>query len=220
MKAGEMSVGGFKSFKVRSDLHLARKAWHLLSVLLIAVIYHNLSRQESLAALAIATAVFVSIDILRKYIKPLNKIMVTAFAPVMRKHEIQGIAGTTYLLTGALIVFFLFDKSIVKLTLIFLAVGDPVASLFGLLYGKDRIIGKKTLQGSIAAFCVCSIIAFFYYLSGSLMLDRLIIASLLSGLIGALSELIPIGKLDDNFTFPLISAFLLYGLFQLFGAYA
>ena len=41
--------------------------------------------------------------------------------------------------------------------------------------------------------------------------------ALLAGLIGAFSELVPIGKLDDNFVFPVLSATLLTGLLKLFG---
>jgi len=49
------------------------------------------------------------------------------------------------------------------------------------------------------------------------MVERLLMASLIAGLIGAVSELLPIGKLDDNFTFPVVSGTLLWMMFLLFG---
>jgi dolichol kinase len=52
------------------------------------------------------------------------------------------------------------------------------------------------------------------------MLDRVIVVSLLAGLIGALAELVPIAKLDDNFTLPVMSSLGLYILFYLFGLFA
>ena len=39
-----------------------------------------------------------------------------------------------------------------------------------------------------------------------LMRERLFIVCLLSGLSGAVSELMPVGKLDDNLVFPVVSA--------------
>ena len=51
------------------------------------------------------------------------------------------------------------------------------------------------------------------------MTERLFLVSMVSGLIGAFSELIPIGKLDDNFSFPILTAILLYGTFILFGGF-
>lgn len=51
------------------------------------------------------------------------------------------------------------------------------------------------------------------------MIDRILIVSILSGLIGAFAELIPIFKLDDNFTFPVVSSIGLWLLFYLFGGF-
>lgn len=216
MKAGEMTAD---SFKLRSDLHVARKIWHALAVLVVIIGYHNLSRREGIIALSIAAGIFIAFDLLRQHIAPLNKVLVGIFNPFMRQHEINGTAGTTWLLAGVLIVALIFDKQIVKLTLFFLAVGDPVASYFGVRYGKDKIVGNKTFQGSLAAFAACFVIGLIFFVSEGIMIERLLVVSLLSGLIGALSELIPVGKLDDNFTFPIISSFMLYGLFHLFGAF-
>ncbi len=38
--------------------------------------------------------------------------------------------------------------------------------------------------------------------------------SLLAGVAGSLSELVPIGKLDDNLTFPVLSSVLIWILFN------
>lgn len=104
-----------------------------------------------------------------------------------------------------------------SLTLILLATADPLASYFGLRYGKDQLFGKKTLQGSLAAFFSSVIISAIFYFSRGLMVDRLLIVSLLSGLIAAVSELLPIGRLDDNLTFPILSSTCLLGVFYIFG---
>ena len=129
-------------------------------------------------------------------------------------------AGTSYLLTGVSIIALIFPQEIVLLTLLFLAFADPIASYFGIKFGKDKIFGHKSLQGTVAAFFVCAILCFAFFYTHNLLLDRLIVVSLLGGLIGSLAELIPIGKLDDNLTLPVMSAIFLYFMFLLFGAFA
>jgi dolichol kinase len=116
-------------------------------------------------------------------------------------------------------VLAVFDRNIVTLTLLFLAFGDPIASFCGIRFGKDKILGHKTLQGTLGAFVACTTIAGIYYYFNNLMAERLLIVAPLSGLIGAVAELLPIGKLDDNLTFPIVGSTLLWILFQVYGGF-
>ena len=75
----------------------------------------------------------------------------------------------------------------------------------------------KSVQGSLAAFIACFVLSLLYFSVINLMRERMFIVCLLGGLIGAFSELLPVGKLDYNFVFPVVSATLLTGLFYLFG---
>lgn len=203
--------------KLRNEIHIARKIYHLIGVLLMIVVYHNIDRNTALLILSISACVIVPFDFLRQKIPFLNKMALFTFRWIMRENELKSLAGTTYLIIGTYLLIFFFPRPVATLSLLFLAVGDPIASAFGIWYGKDKLIGFKTLQGTIACFICCWIIALFYFLDRSLMTDRLMLTSLIAGFIGALAELIPIGNLDDNLTLPLISATLLSGLFKLFG---
>ncbi|MCB0365686.1 MAG: hypothetical protein H6624_18680 [Bdellovibrionaceae bacterium] len=205
--------------KQRSDVHLARKIWHFTGVIFILVVYHNVSRAMALQLMTFSACLFIVLDILRGYFPVVNQVLMSVFHPIMREHERNALAGTTYLLSGTFIVMFLFPKTIVTLALLFLAMADPLAGYVGVLYGRDKIIGQKSLQGFVAAFVCCTLIAATYYLSHNMMTDRILIVSILSGLVGAFAELIPIFKLDDNFTFPIVSSTFLWGLFYLFGGF-
>ena len=125
----------------------------------------------------------------------------------------------SYLLGGALIVIAFFPKPIGMLAFLFLAIGDPISSIIGILYGKDKILRNKSLQGTLGEFAVCTLISVIYFQMTGIMADRLILVSLIGGLIGAFSELVPIWKMDDNFTIPVLSAALLFGMFLLFGGF-
>lgn len=216
----ELNRYGYKNgmiLKTKADLHLARKAWHFLGVLVIIALYQNSTRSESLRLAFITTFCFLAVDVLRQSIPTLNNFVFKVLGPIMREQERNKLAGTSWLLIGVTIIVFLFSDDVVTLSLLFLALGDPVASLIGVKYGKDKIVGNKTLQGTIAAFTVCFIISTIYFYYQNFMTDRILIVSVIAGLIGALSELIPILKLDDNFTYPVLSSSLLWGLFAIFG---
>ncbi len=202
----------------REDIHLPRKIWHVCGVSTMALIYTYFGKQASINILVPLILVFVPLDVFRQRSKRLNVIVLKTFGWVMRKSEYTQVSGMSYLFVGGLVLTF-FPPHIVILSLLFLAFADPIASFIGIRYGKDRIVGNKTLQGTMAAFFVCSLISAIYYYQNNIMIERLFIVSPLSGVIGAVSELIPIGKLDDNFTFPVLCALFLSILFYLFGGF-
>lgn len=206
--------------KKRSDIHYARKIWHMSGVFVIFLAYSNLSDQAALLAATVAWLMFVPMDILRQKNAALNDLLVHAFKPIMRRNELHKLAGTTYLLTGVLLLVALFPRSIVSISLLFLAFADPIASYVGIKWGKDKIFGHKSIQGFIAAYFVCAVACFIFLISHSMLMDHIIVVSLLAGLVGALAELVPVGKLDDNLTLPLLSAAGLLVIFYFFGFFA
>ncbi|QDK44047.1 hypothetical protein DOM22_02165 [Bdellovibrio sp. ZAP7] len=206
--------------KKRSDIHYARKIWHMSAVFAMFLAYVYLPKEVSLSLLVIGWLLFVPFDFLRHRYAVLNDFAVHAFKPIMRQSEVKKLAGTTFLLSGVLIVYVIFPRPIVALTLLFLAFADPIASYFGILYGKDKIFGHKSIQGFMAAFFVCAALTLSFLLYHNYLTDRVIVVSLLAGLVGAFAELIPIGKLDDNLTLPLMSAVGLSILFYFFGFFA
>jgi dolichol kinase len=199
-------------------MHLARKTWHMLGVLIMVLIHQRVSRETAIILLLATMLVFVVPDVIRQYSSKLNNIFVGLFQSVIREGEVHKLSGNSYLITGVLLVVLLFPPKIVSLTLLFLAFADPIASCIGILYGKDKILGQKSLQGFLAAFGVCTLATFGYLYAHNMLVDRIVVISLLAGLIGAFSELLPIGKLDDNLTLPVMSALGLVLLFKLFGA--
>ncbi|MBI4924881.1 MAG: hypothetical protein HY843_03070 [Bdellovibrio sp.] len=112
----------------------------------------------------------------------------------------------------------LFPKTIAVLSILLLAFGDPIASLFGNLFGKLSIQFKngKTLIGSLAGICICSVVSYIFLdLTMELPKHALFQLSLFAGLAGGLSELLPF-KIDDNFSVPVISGFVIWFCFLLY----
>lgn len=207
----------WRDLKNRSDIHWARKIWHMVTVFAMFVTYQMVTPTTALVLLTIAYFIFIPFDILRLRYPQLNQLALVVMGPLMRTHEIKSTAGTTYLLTGVSIVVLIFPKPIVALSILFLAFADPLASYVGIRYGKDKILGNKTIQGFLGGFAVCTILTFLYLWSYEMNPGRRLVVSLLAGFIGALAELVPVGKLDDNLTMPVVSAIGLWLVFHLFG---
>lgn len=209
-----------KGVRKRSELHIARKVYHVAGIALILFLYQNLTYSQSIQALAIASVVILSADMLRLKSRRVKKTATEMLSKIIRKEELRTLSSMTFLVLGTFVVVAFFPKPVGMLALIHLGVGDPASSIVGVLKGKDVLIGRKTLQGAIAGFVACAAASLIYFTLTGIMTERLIVVSLLAGLIGAISELIPIGRFDDNFSFPILSAIMLWGLFNLFGGFA
>lgn len=202
-------------YKKRSDVHLARKVWHVTTVFTMFLCWHFLSFWICISLLLIGWIAFVPADIIRLKNPELNTKLTHMFKLIMRQNEIDRLAGTTYLITGTILIAAIFPKPIVALSLLFLAFADPIASYIGIRYGRDKIFGHKSVQGFIAAFVVCSVLTYTFLFLNNIS-EYILIVSLLSGIVGALAELIPVAKLDDNFTMPVLSSIGLFIIFYLF----
>lgn len=205
-------------FKKRSDMHWARKIWHMGGVSFMALFYSMVPEQWSIAVLTLILVPSILLDVVRLRRPDVNKWVFKVFKPIMRESEADSVAGTTYLLSGVMVILLIFPREVVIPSMLFLAFADPLASFFGIRFGKDKIFGHKSVQGTLAALVICTTLLGSYLYFSGLLSDRIFIVALIGGLIGALAELIPVGKLDDNFTLPILSAIGLYFTFHLFGA--
>jgi diacylglycerol kinase (CTP) len=213
-------MGPSVELKKRSDIHWFRKIWHMGGVGFMAFIYSHVPVYVSLLVLGVVCAIGISLDILRQSNPRLNQILMARFGAIMRDHESNHLAGTSYLLIGVLVVALIFPPEIVMLTLLFVGLADPIASFVGIRMGKDKIFGHKSLQGSMAAFLVCVFVTYIYLYTHAILMDRIVVVSLLAGLIGSLAELIPIAKIDDNLSMPIVSSTGLWVLFYVMGHYS
>lgn len=205
------------NLKARNDVHLARRIWHFCGVMVAFTAFYFLDDQTSRITAVLVTVPLIAFDVARLYSEKINQLFLSIFRPVLRDSEKHGLAGSSAMLLGTTAIIFLFPRNVVLTTMLFFAVADPAASYFGIRFGRDKLIGNKSLQGTMAAFFACFFLSLIFYFAQDLMRERLFIVCLLSAICGALSELIPFGRLDDNLIFPVFNATLLTGLFYIFG---
>lgn len=202
-------------FRKRSHLHVERKIWHATTVSVMALGYLFAPLWLSLSLLYTATLTSLTCDFLRKRNPKLNESLVKMFRLFIRENELNGWAGTTFLLVGVCFSVWFFPEKITLLSLFFLAFADPIASYCGIRWGQRKIFGHKSLEGSLAAFVVCAFATAVFCWSFGVYTDQLPWVILLAGLAGSVSEAVPIFDLDDNLTFPVMSSLFLWLLFSM-----
>ena len=180
---------------------LKRKAIHLAS-LTIPIAYYLSPRSWSRTwekVLLASVILSLAIEVFRLNHPRIRGVFRHFFGELLRNHEEASLLGSTYLLIAVLLTIHLFDKPVAVLALAFLILGDTVAAIVGKSIGKHKLLGGKTVEGSLACFLMC--------LGLSLLMPGI---PFFVGLVGATTatifELLPI-PLDDNFRIPLSAGF-------------
>lgn len=204
---------------MRTDLHLARKVWHLVMGLSIVGVYlAGMSRGTSIMFLGSALGIDVLVEAARLRNPALNEKILRMWGPFMRSCEVDRFSGTPYYISAAILAIAIFPKPIAVLSILYLACGDPIASLFGVLHGHRSIRFKngKSLVGTVAGIVTCFITTLIFLKAMDLPSSVVWVMSLSGGLAGGLAEHIP-WDIDDNFTIPIFSGFILWLAFILMG---
>lgn len=196
----------FTNLPTRSTLHLARKVWHICSGLfgLLIVEVFSLSQNQAAIVLLAVAAISLLTDLLRMRYPRMNTIVLKTLGPFMRQSEVHSLSGIPFFAFGTSMTLFFFHKDVAIMSVLFLIFADPIASLVGILYGKDEFLPNKSLQGSAAGFLTCLVIALSYCLYYHVLSPELFLFAIAAGVIGSVSEMASV-IVDDNLTIPLIS---------------
>ncbi len=195
----------------RQQLQWSRKFFHTFSGLagLWFWAYSGLSDWIVLGVLGAYFTYAVLTEIFRKKYPAYNRWMIKIIGGMMREREKTNISSATYYIGSMFLVMLVFPKEVSILTLFFIAVGDTIAGIVGVLWGRHKITRHASLEGTLACFTVC-FLATCFFVSGhmqgfALQGFNVILFSLLAGVIACIAES-SFKKLDDNLVMPLLSA--------------
>jgi dolichol kinase len=181
------------------DDEIRRKLFHMLALIYVAA-YWYLNRAVVLVCMGVVIALVVVFEHLRLKSTAFNKRLLSLLGSVHRDEETGKISALPGTLSGSFLTMLLFsNRSIVIVSLLFLVFGDAAAALVGRSIGKCKIMGCKTLEGSIACLVVCFAVGLLFLPTGTAVLAAVMFAVL---------ELIP-WPYTDNFWLPVVSAGLL-----------
>lgn len=195
------SLLGGVSKRIKVPSKLWRKLWHLAGGALFPVLALFVSREALLITVGAITGIFILWEISRFAFPEINRWTISHLRIVLKREEQFQPTGTTLLLVASLVVFCLFEKYIAITSLLFIAIGDPVASLVGEKYGKHAVL-DKSLEGSLACLISCLAVGMLMTSwSPSLALPVVAYGAIWATVVEMLSITV-----DDNFTMPLFSA--------------
>lgn len=204
---------------VRTDLHLVRKVWHMTMGVLISMLYWNgMERATGVMILGSILGFNLVMETLRLRIPSVNARFMKGLSLIMRSCEVNRFSGIPFYLLSALIAVAIFPKPIAVLSILYLACGDPVASLFGILYGHKslRLANGKSLVGTAAGIAVCMLVTLVFASQFGFTEAQLAAVTVFGGIAGGTAELLPL-EVDDNFSIPVISGFALWMIFIVAG---
>jgi dolichol kinase len=188
---------------------IARKSVHIVFSLSATAIVWYLPTKISRIVFCSAAVIAVIIDVARFRVTAVERLFARYFAPLLRSHEIDRITGATTLALGVAVVVLLFPKNFAIAGLLYAGLGDAAGALVGRSYGRHRFPWGKSLEGSIAFFCVAIIV-------GWLVPGIGFRPALLAALAVTPIEAAPL-SFDDNLIIPICGAAATWGATLLVG---
>src|SRR5574340_802221 len=140
--------------------HFGRKLYHLVGGLGLLWLYFLVGRDRVFIVYAALIAGILAIDIARLRIPAFNHFIYRRFASFIRKNEEGKLTGTAPYVLGVAFTLYFYRTDIAAAAVCFLAFGDVAATTVGERYGKTKIAGEKSLEGTLA-FVAAAVIGGF-----------------------------------------------------------
>ena len=205
----EQTLEGAKdTLALRSDLHLARKLWHIATGVTGVWAYFRFDLGQEFTALVTFCVAIAGLlmDFTRLNFEQFNRFYIKYAGIVMRRSEANGFSGLPFYALGVSVSLYIFPEKLAVLSVLFLIFADPISSLIGIKYGRQKILPNKSLEGAIAGFVVCYLLTMGHGFVTVGNEPKLVVFAFIAGLIGMASELVSgLIEVDDNLTIPVLS---------------
>ncbi len=193
--------------------HIGRKLYHLLGGLGLLSLYYLLGRQKALICYGVLILVVLAIDITRLKVPAFNRFIFDRFGSFIRKNEANKLTGTAPYFLGIGLTLLFYRSDIATAAICFLAFGDVAATSVGERYGRTKISGEKSLEGTVAFVAAAALSGVMLNVVGIHLPYGLLLAG---ALVAAGVELIPL-PVNDNLVIPLVSGGVMELLVRLTG---
>ncbi len=198
-------------------VEIKRKSFHFTGCLIPVVFYLGqitsvngrqlIPKDLAVKILLSITAAVWAGELLRKASRPFNELFVRHMSPLLRDGEHDKVTAVASFLLGCLVTIWLCPPPVALAAILNLVLGDGAAALVGLSFGKTKIFGlKKSIEGSLAMFCVCLLVNLPLLWNATRGGEVLAVAGALAS---TLVELRPPFGFDDNFAIPSISGLIM-----------
>jgi glycerol-3-phosphate acyltransferase PlsY len=218
-----MGIGIFETlksgiFKVRTDLDVRWwRVWMRPAASLILLLYFFVGKAVILLIMGGVALLFIAVDLARFFSRRADELFVDRAKVIFKRSERRKFSSISLFLIATFIVLFSFERDVAFLSLSFLIYGDLLAKLFGIRFGRTRLVGNRTLEGSLSYFA--GSLAAGYIIATLLGIDLWLV--LIGAVAATLIELFST-SIDDNFTVGIISGVIISAIrfFGYFGSAA
>lgn len=181
--------------------HIGRKLYHLFGGLGLLSLYYLLGRRNALVCYGLLFMVVLAVDITRLRVPAFNQFIQTRLSSFIRKNEANKITGTAPYVLGIGLTLLFYGTDIATAAICFLAFGDVAATTVGERYGRTKIVGDKSLEGTLAFAVIAVASGLALPLVGVHLAPGLIAAG---SFVAAGVELVPL-RVNDNLVIPVVS---------------
>jgi dolichol kinase len=195
----------------RHDFQPGRRLIHLANGVAIATAYALLlTRDQVVHLFGIVACVVYILDRVRIHYPELIARVPRVNRSFFRAEEQVREGAMTPYVIAILLTILTFPKPVTLIAIYTLAIADPLSAVVGIRFGKHRLVGRKSLEGSlaflVATFAVSAAVLAWSTDATPVPLATRLEASFLIAAIGMLVEALPV-RIDDNLTIPLGVAF-------------
>lgn len=166
------------------------------------------SREQMLLIVGLALFGALTVDLLRFRVPAVQRLFFKSLSKLASPREAEGVASATWYLVGVLVALLAFPLTIAMASIMVLALGDPAASYVGRRWGKHRIPGDGSIEGT-AMFSLVALAVLLALFPP--------VYALLGAVVATVVERIP-WPVDDNLTLPVGTGLALVLIGKLLGA--
>lgn len=203
----------------RHDLQLGRRLFHLGNGVAIATAYALFFTHQQVVQIfgAIACLVYIADrfriaypDLVARHAPAVNRLFVRA------EEQVRESAMTPFAI-AVLLTILAVPKLAALCAIYTLAIGDPLAAVVGIRFGRRQLVPNRSLEGTLAFFAATVAITTAVLRWGTAQPPWSLLA--VAGGVGAVAmivELVPL-RVDDNLTIPIAVGFATWAMAWLAG---
>jgi len=205
----------------RLSKELERKAFHVAGFIIPATYIACLesgfmTRSQCAILLGTLASMQALIEIGRKTSPRIREFFIKLMKHTMRPEELteNKATGTVYFMTGNFLVVWLYEPAVAVVSQLFLVVGDLMAALVGIAYGRIKVTKNKSLEGCLGCFGSCIVVGVLF-LSWAVPLAplwQIVLICAAGGFVATVVELYSDDGfyLNDNLTIPVSSGLIVH----------
>lgn len=185
-----------------------RNVWHAGSSLFAVFLVEAVLTAKLLWIVPLAVASFFwFLEGLRAVSDRAGAFLMRVLGPIAHPHEAHRVNSATFFASGLTVLGLTFEPLVIAVAIAVLGLGDPAAALIGRRFGKTKISGERTLEGSLA-FVVFAMLASFSVMLAwhrDMHVAAMLVVAAGATLPATLVELYS-SRVDDNLSIPLTAA--------------